>query len=545
MSNDNKIHKEDFLRLIMSNIEHNSSSPQKAKEYLADEGYDVDAFIARGMAKIASLQGLHQSKSTKDIKQNVKPKESNFVTSEGYWTHPSVLKLIQESQNQDPLAEIKNRARQVVIKAFEAGWQGPPYDPIALASIMGIDIIPNDNDEVLDARILPQTNTSFQIQYNPQQRQSRVNFSVAHEIAHTFFSDCAQAIRNREEFPTENRQLERLCNAAAAEIQLPYAIFSHDANLVEPSIKGLIELAMRYKASLESVFIRYTEVIDKPCAIIIGLFESDTKIAVDYYTSSKTFPVVFPSNFEFPADSGAFDCFTPGHTAEDSKSWQLSNGHKFHATCVGISAYRRENKPRVGVLLVPEFMAPTSVDDRKVIIEYGDATEPRGKGKRIIAQVVNTSGALGSGFGKSLSMKYPKVKEAVQEWKADRSRFVLGNTNLVEVRQNLYVFQILAQKGLLPKAGEILLKYNELRKGLVQLREKALEMGASIHMPTIGAGHAGGDWNLIIGMIHDELASYNIKVYIYILPGKPYNPKQKSVLTLFNAASTWETKKLF
>lgn len=544
MSKDNKGHKDDFLRLIMSNIEYNSSSPQKAREYLAEEGYDVDAFIARGMAKIAALQE-HQAKSIEVPKQNAKPKENDFITSEGYWTHPSVLKLIQESQHQDPLAEIKNRARQVVIKGFEAGWQGPPYDPIALASIMGIDIIPND--EVLDARILPQTDDRFQIQYNPQQRQTRVNFSVAHEIAHTFFSDCAQAIRNREEFPTENRQLERLCNAAAAEIQLPYAMFSHDANLVEPSMKGLIELATRYKSSLESVFIRYTEVIDKPCAIIIGLFESDNRIALDYYTASKTFPVAFPSNFKFPTDSGAFDCFTPGHTAEDNTSWELANGHKFHATCVGISAYRREKKPRVGILLVPEHMAPASVDDRKVIIEYGDATKPRGKekGKKIIAQVVNTSGALGSGFGKALSMNYPKVKEAVQEWKADRSRFVLGNTNLVEVSPNLYVFQILAQKGLLPKAGEVLLKYNELRKGLVQLREKALEMGASIHMPAIGAGHAGGDWNLIIGMIHNELASYNIKVYIYLLPGKPYNPKQKSTLTLFKEPSTWEIKKLF
>ncbi|MDO1449511.1 ImmA/IrrE family metallo-endopeptidase [Rhodocytophaga aerolata] len=543
MSEDIKFTKDNFLRLIMSNIEHNSSSAQRAKEYLTEEGYDVESVVSKGMAKIRELQKQLQPSLPELQKQESKWKNNNYGVSERYWNHPSVKQLIYESQNEDPINEIKSRARDLVFKGFELGWQGPPYDPIALAGYLGFDIIPND--QVIDARIIPKPNSSFQIQYNPQQKQTRVNFSVAHEIAHTLFSDCAQAIHNREEFPVENRQLERLCNAAAAEIQLPYAIFSHDANQAESSMKGLIQLATRYKASLESVFIRYTEVIDKPCAVIIGIFESNNRITLDYYSASKTFPVKLSPGFEIPAESGAFDCFTPGHTAEDTTPWELSNGHRFHASSAGISAYRREKKPRVGILLVPEHLAPTAADERKVIIEFGDATKPRGKGKKIIAQVVNTSGALGSGFGKSLSKNYPKVKEAVQEWKADRSRFILGNTNLVQLDRDLFVFQILAQKGLFPKDNEIPLKYNELRKGLIQLRTTALDMEASIHMPTIGAGHAGGDWNLIIGMIHDELTSYNIKVCIYLLPGKPYNPKEKSNLTVFKEQSTWETKKLF
>lgn len=539
MSNVKKADRIDFLRLIMSNIEHNSSSTERATNYLKEEGYDVEEIVTRSLAKIEKLQQTLGDSAKIEV-ENVRQKGA-VVSGDLYWTHKSVLRLIDESKNKDPLAEVKNRAREAVIRGFELGWHGPPFDPIALAKLLNIDIIPSD--QVTDACILPKSGSAYQIQYNPQQRQSRMNFSIAHEIAHTFFTDCAETVRHREESPTENRQLERLCNAAAAEIQLPYAVFSHDADIVQPSIKGLVDLATKYRASLESVFIRYTEVIDNPCAVIVGIFDSSDKISIDYYTTSKTFSGNLTRDFKIPSESGAFDCFTPGHTAEDPKPWTLPNGEKYHATSVGISAYRREMKSRVGILLIPERIAKATYGDRKVIIEYGDATKPRGSGKKIIAQVVNTAGALGAGFGKALVKNYPVIKEATISWKADKSNFILGSTNLVKVGQDVYVFQMLAQKGLFPKNNETPLRYDELRKGLIELREKALEIGASVHMPAIGAGQAGGDWNLIIGMIHDELAGYNIKVNIYLLPGRPFNPKQKSSLILFNESSTWETEK--
>ncbi|WP_129020678.1 ImmA/IrrE family metallo-endopeptidase [Edaphocola flava] len=544
MSKVKKTDKYDFLKLIMSNIEYNSSTTERAKEYLKEVGYNVDAVVSRNLAKVMELQMKKTKESTSEEKI-VQHNDHKYISNEWYWTHPSVLRLINESQNRDPISAIKDRAREAVIKGFEMGWEGPPYDPIALARLLNIDIFPND--QVADACIRTTSASSYQIQYNPQQKQTRINFSVAHEIAHTLFSDCAQAdIRHREQYPTaENRQLERLCNAAAAEIQLPYAVFSHDADIVNPSMKGLIELAMKYKASLESVFIRYTEVINRPCAVIIGIFDSVNKIKLDYHTASKSFPVDLNKDFNVPIDSGAFDCYTPGHTAEDLEPWVLSNGMRFYASSVGISAYRKDNKPRVGILLVPEHIAVANMEERKVIIEYGDATKPRGGGNKIIAQVVNTSGALGAGFGKSLSKNYPQVKDAILKWKTDKSSFILGNSNFVDVGGQVYLFQMLAQKGLMAKNNEIPLKYDELRKCLIQLRIKALEIGASVHMPAIGAGQAGGDWNLIVGMIHDELSNYNIKVHIYLLPGKPFNPKQKSSLTLFNEPSTWETKKLF
>lgn len=537
MDNNITFDKEKFIRLIISNVEYNSSTAQRAREYLTEEGYDANAIVAKGIEKIREIQRLKLATKTETTKNYNSDTKRAFRKK--YWTHKSVVRLMEESGNSDPSDEIRTRARNLVLKALEMGWEGPPYSPIQLAEYLGIEVRPNE--EVIDACIIPRKK-NFEIQYNPFQRPTRVNFSVSHEIGHTLFSDCAESIRNRENDPMENRQLEQLCNIAAAEIQLPYAIFSHDANAAPLSIEGLIELATKYRASLESVFLRYVEVIDKPCAILIGIFENENKIVIDYHKTSKHFPTVLPDFFDIPSTSKAYECTTPGWTSREQIDWNTLGG-TFNMFNIGISSYRKDKRPRVGMLVLPTESVDLSLETGKVILEMGDATKPRGKGKKIIAQVVNTSAALGRGFGYSLAKNYPVVKEALLAWHSNKEEFKLGNTNLVKISEELFVFQMLAQKGLFPKGNDIPLKYSELQKCLVDLRNAAKEFDCSIHMPAIGSGNAGGDWNIIIGMIHDELVNYDLKVNIYLFPGKPFNPKEKTTLTLFKEDSTWRTEK--
>lgn len=497
MSKDIIFNKSKFIRVITSNIEYNSSSALRAREYLMEEGIDPDQVVANGLKKIKEIQQrIKANVESLDAPQaNLSEPDLSLQVRRRKWSHSSVVMLMQESGNDDPLEEIKTRARSLVLKAFELGWDGPPYSPIQLAEYLGIHVEPNDS--VIDARIVPQKK-GFRIQYNPFQRPTRINFSVSHEIAHTLFSNCADAIRNRETEPMENRQLEQLCNAAAAEIQLSYAIFSHDANAAPPSIEGLIDLATKYKASLESVFIRYAEIIDKPCAVLIGIFQSENKIVIDYHKASKQFPIRVPDYFELPATSKAYECTSPGWTAREQAKWDIFNGATYNLFTVGISPYRRDKKPRVGILILPTESFDLSPEAGKVILEFGDATKPRGKGKKIIAQVVNTSAALGRGFGYSLTKNYPVVKDELKKWQSNKSEFVLGKTNLVKVNEELYVFQMLAQKGIFPKGNEIPLKYNELRKCLIELRDTAKELNCSIHMPAIGSGNAGGTGILLL-----------------------------------------------
>ena len=455
------------------------------------------------------------------------------------WRHRSVLKLIEESQNSDPIDEIRNRARNLVLKALEKGWAGPPFNATQLSTLLGIDILPNDS--VLDARLISKGGQKTVIEYNPFQKPTRINFSVAHEIAHTFFSDFKDEIRNREEKPTENRELEQLCNIGASEIQLPYAVFSSDANSIgEITIENLIALATKYKASLESVFIRFVEVINQPCAIMICTFK-DNKIIIDYSNSSRSFSEEIPKNFVIPKDSKAYECSAPGWSARETVQWEFLN-QKYDVYCIGISPLRRDNQPRVGILMVHKLNS-VSLQDKKIKIEFGDATKPRGNGIKVIAQVVNTSGGLGLGFGKSLAKNFPVVKSLLQQWHDDKSRFQLGSSQLVKVSEDLYIFQMLAQKGLFEKNGEIPLKYSHLRACLISLHDACLKLNASVHMPMIGAGQAKGDWNVIQGIIFDELVNKDIDVNIYVFPGKVPVIKNKSSLTLFDEQSTWRKEK--
>ncbi len=62
------------------------------------------------------------------------------------------------------------------------------------------------------------------------------------------------------------------------------------------------------------------------------------------------------------------------------------------------------------------------------------------------------------------------------------------------------------------------LRYSALQSGLRLIANKAKEIGASIHMPRIGTGAAGGDWGVIQEIIEDELVRLGIVVIVYDIP---------------------------
>lgn len=458
------------------------------------------------------------------------------------WYHKSVTNLLSEAGSDDPVLVIKERARNLVLDALEKGWTGPPFDALELSRLLGIETAPNDS--VFDARVHPVSKNKFTIEYNPFQRPTRLNFSVAHEIAHTLFTDCAEEIRNREQTPTANRELEQLCNIAASEIQLPYAYFSNDANSMnEINIENLVALATKYKASLESLLLRFVDVIDSPCAIMICQFDEGQDLQIEYSKASGSFPHIIPKTYKIPKGSKAYECASPGWSSRETSNWSFLEG-AWNIFFIGLSPLRKENRGRVGVIMVPS-KGNEKLQSKKIQIEFGDATKPRGAGNKVIAQVVNTSGALGLGFGKSLSKNYPLVKQKLDAWKQNKKEFILGNTQAVEVGKGLFVFQMLAQQGIFGKNGEIPLKYTSLRDCLQQLSLFATSHKASVHMPMIGAGQAKGNWDIIFGMIHDELIANNLSVNIYLLPGKTPAFKNKSTLINFNEESTWRSEKLF
>jgi O-acetyl-ADP-ribose deacetylase (regulator of RNase III) len=152
-------------------------------------------------------------------------------------------------------------------------------------------------------------------------------------------------------------------------------------------------------------------------------------------------------------------------------------------------------------------------------IEYvtGDATRPRGDGPKIIVHVCNDAGGWGLGFVVALSRRWPSPERAYRAWHRDGAGFALGATQFVAVEPGLWVANLVGQHGMRPSGGKPPIRYDAVRAGLTEVAAKAAELGASVHMPRIGAGLAGGRWEEIERIVADELTARDIPVTVYDL----------------------------
>lgn len=153
----------------------------------------------------------------------------------------------------------------------------------------------------------------------------------------------------------------------------------------------------------------------------------------------------------------------------------------------------------------------------------GDATKPQGRGKKIIAHVVNNVGKFGAGFSGALDKRYKlKPGKSYHQWYADKevygAPFELGEVLFTNVAgPRVMVAHMLCQKGVGTNKRRI--DYNALSLCLQRVFEAAQFDDYTVHMPRIGAGLAGGDWSEIMQRIKTAHAEcgYKVDTYIYTL----------------------------
>ena len=324
-----------------------------------------------------------------------------------------------------------------------------------------------------------------------------------------------------------------LCDIGAAEVLLPMSTFRKEINDMELSLNNLISIANKYDASLEAVLLRSTEVTEKPCAMGITSFTGENILRVDYFKASKSFKSKLNKGFEIPTESKAYECVNAGWTSSEREKW-ISLGNSYcDFSFIGLGPLKKQNVQRVGMFIVPkDDLSTYELNNINYIL--GDATQPRGEGKRIIAQVVNTSLGFGFGFGRAMAKRFPESIKVLKEWKNSKSEFGLGNSKLTELDDNIYVFHMIAQEGIRSMKGKIPLRYESLRKCLRKLGQEAKLINASIHMPAIGSGQAHGDWSMIEGIIYEELILKDLDVTVYKLPGTEIEADLKHNQTLFD-----------
>lgn len=167
---------------------------------------------------------------------------------------------------------------------------------------------------------------------------------------------------------------------------------------------------------------------------------------------------------------------------------------------------------------------PTAISAKSEISYVrGDATQPQsGGGVRIIAHCVNDQGYWGKGFVVALSKHWAAPEHEYRRWHRNGGLpslpFELGQVQLVSVAPTIFVANLIGQVGIHRNLeGLPPVRYEALRQGLGRIAEHATRMNASVHIPRIGAGLAGGDWEVIARIIEDELCAHGIGVTIYDL----------------------------
>jgi O-acetyl-ADP-ribose deacetylase (regulator of RNase III) len=149
----------------------------------------------------------------------------------------------------------------------------------------------------------------------------------------------------------------------------------------------------------------------------------------------------------------------------------------------------------------------------------GDATQPQAKGNKVIAHVCNDLGGWGKGFVLAVSKRWPEPEAAYRAWHRGRSKndFGLGAIQLVQVNPYVWVANMVAQRGMKTGSNGPPIRYEAVRACLRKLAAEAMRSGASVHMPRIGCGLAGGRWEEIEPIILDELTSHGVEVTVYDL----------------------------
>lgn len=451
------------------------------------------------------------------------------MNGERYWTNASVRAF---AGDRDPIEAIVERAREIVLEAMDEGWSGPPFDPFVLADRLGVPLIARQ--ELRDARTVPLAGGDVRIEFNPARPRGRLRFSVAHELAHTFFPDVAEAVRYRSA-PSSSAdawQLELLCNIAAAELLMPVGAFESLAS--EPlDINHLMRLRKQYDVSTEALLRRVVRLTDSPAAFFaasrVDGNRLDSEFRIEYVESSHAWRPRLPSGKRVPGDALLRFCTAVGYTESGVEDW--GDYGELQVQCVGVAPYPDHRYPRVVGLLSPraDGLAP----ERTIHYVDGDATLPRGQGPRLVAHIVNDrTPNWGGKFARALKSRWPAAQTSFQEWAGtDRDRLHLGRSHIGDVSTGISVATMVAQRGYGPSTRPRL-SYTALKACLDAVADAAAERGASVHIPRIGAGMAGGNWGVVRELIDNALVSRGIDVTVYSLPGAEFDAAEQEALQL-------------
>ena len=151
----------------------------------------------------------------------------------------------------------------------------------------------------------------------------------------------------------------------------------------------------------------------------------------------------------------------------------------------------------------------------KIHYLLGDATVPQAKGKKIIAHVCNDQGKWGKGFVMAISDRWMEPETEYRAWHKMGDGFSMGAVQFVRVDPHTWVANMIGQRGTKTGSKGPPGRYDAIKKALTQVAVHAADVRATVHMPRIGCGLAGGTWDQIEPLIESTLIAAGIDTYVY------------------------------
>lgn len=142
-----------------------------------------------------------------------------------------------------------------------------------------------------DGRLEPIGTTfdrGFKLYLNSNAPKTRVRFTQAHEICHTFFYQIVPELKFRPH--PEDSQEERLCNFGAAELLMPERSLREDAKPLPRSIDSLFLLADAYCVSIEAMMSRLRSLQLWNCELYFWRYKAERDFVLDRVTGNRYLP---------------------------------------------------------------------------------------------------------------------------------------------------------------------------------------------------------------------------------------------------------------
>lgn len=132
--------------------------------------------------------------------------------------------------------------------------------------------------------------------------------------------------------------------------------------------------------------------------------------------------------------------------------------------------------------------------------------------EKVIAHGVNCSGGFGSGIAKQIAGKHPTIREAYLH-RFNTRGWKLGETQHIELGDGS--FRIITNCATQQRYGRAdegpYVSYPAIRS---VIRSLVKSYPGGFAMPKIGAGLAGGNWDIIASIIEEEIGQIEVRVYI-------------------------------